>query len=160
VERSSDEVWRIVLAGSDWPPIWCAAALGDTDDIRRLLADGADPNAAGDQDCTPLHVAAVYGRSEAVQLLLAGGADPNRTDPHGNGPLWTAMHQACMLNRTEGNLAVVRLLLAAGADPDHKNRYGRSPRDMATQRSEFMLAVLAGSAPDAEPGAAPDPAGM
>ncbi|MDY3557299.1 ankyrin repeat domain-containing protein [Gemmata sp. JC717] len=158
MERSSDEVWRIVLAGSNWPPIWCAAALGDNDDIRRQLAAGADPNDVGDQDCTPLHVAAVYGRSEVVELLLAGGADPNRADPHGNGPLWTAMHHACMLDRTDSNLAVVRLLLAAGADPDHKNRYGRSPRDMAAQRSAFMLAVLAGSAPGAEPGAAPDTA--
>lgn len=142
MERSSDDVWRIVLAGSDWPPVWCAAALGDTDDLRRLLADGADPNAVGDQDCTPLHVAAVYGRSDAVELLLESGADPNRLDPHGNGPLWTAMHQACLLSCTEGNLTVVRFLLEAGADPDHKNRYGRSPRDMASQRSEAMLALM------------------
>jgi hypothetical protein len=37
VSRSQDEVTRIVLAGSGWPPIWCAAMMGDNDDIRRLL---------------------------------------------------------------------------------------------------------------------------
>ncbi len=64
--RSSDEVWRIVLAGSGWSPIWCAAALGDTDGVRRLLAAGADPNAVEDKDGTPLHVATVYGRTESL----------------------------------------------------------------------------------------------
>ncbi len=127
--RSSDEVWRIVLAKSGWPPLWCAAALGDTDDVRRLLAAGADPNAVGDKGHTPLQVAVVYGRTEVIDLLLADGADPNRTDPDGSGALWTAVLSAPKAVRVE----IISRLIRAGADPDHKNRYGRSPRDVATR---------------------------
>ena len=141
--RSHDDVWRIVLAGSGWPPIRCAAALGECDQIRRLLDARADPNAIGDQETTPLQVAAVYGHADAVEILLAGGADPNRTDGHGNGPLWTAVHQACLARRTDHNLDVVRLLLAAGADPDHKNQYGHSPRASAAMRDQTVAALFA-----------------
>jgi ankyrin repeat protein len=117
--------------------------LGDCDELRRLLSAGADPNALGDKDTTPLQVAAVYAHPEAVEVLLTGGADPNRTDPHGNGPLWTAVHQACLARRTDRNLTIVRLLLASGADPDHKNRYGYSPRESAIQRDETVAALFA-----------------
>jgi hypothetical protein len=149
VAPSQEEVTASDLAGSDWPPIWCAAMRGDCDDIRRLLSAGADANAPGDQGCTPLHVAAVHGRSGAVDLLLGGGADPNRTDPHGNGPLWAAVHQACLARRSEANLAVVRSLLASGADPDHKNHYGRSPRDVAQERDETVAALFSNCVRDA-----------
>jgi ankyrin repeat protein len=142
VSKSSEDVWRIVLAGSGWPPLWCAAALGDRDAVDRELLAGADPNALGDQGTTPLHVAAQNGHQEVVELLLDAGADANRTDPHGNGPLWTAVHQACLARRTDGNLAIVTMLLAGGADPDHKNRYGRSPRDNASLRDQAVAALF------------------
>jgi ankyrin repeat protein len=142
VSRSSEDVWRVVLAGSGWPPLWCAATLGDRDAVARELAAGADPNATGDQGTTPLHVAALYGHPEVVELLLGAGADANRTDPHGNGPLWTAVHQACLARRTAGNLTIVALLLAGGADPDHRNRYGRSPRDRASLGDEVVATLF------------------
>jgi ankyrin repeat protein len=92
--------------------VWCASALGVRDAVARELEAGADPDTAGDQGTTPLHVAAEYGHPEVVESLLGAGADANRTDPHGNGPLWTAVHQACLARRTDGNLAIVRMLLA------------------------------------------------
>jgi ankyrin repeat protein len=140
--RSHEDVWRAVLAGSGWPPVWCAAALGDSAAVRRELATGADPNVAGDQGVTPLHVAAVYGHLEVIELLLAAGADPNQADPHGNGPLWAAVHQACLGNRTDRNLAIVSRLLEGGADPDQRNRYGRSPRESAGLRDQVVAALF------------------
>ena len=125
--RSQDDVKRIVLEG--YPPIWSAAALGDSDAIRRNLSAGANPNAFGD-DSTPLQIATERGHSKAVELLIRARADPNLTDSYGNGPLWTAVHEATLAVRTEDNVAIVRMLLAAGANPDHKNRYGRTPREM------------------------------
>jgi ankyrin repeat protein len=142
VARSPEDVWRVVLTNSGWPPVWCAAALGDSAAVAQELAAGADPNAVGDQDITPLHVAAVYGHLKVVELLLAAGADPNRTDPHGNSPLWTAVHQACLANRTDRNLAIVSRLIAGGADPDRRNRYGRSPRDSAALRDPAVMALF------------------
>ena len=84
---------------------------------------GADASFGDDVNYSPLHVAAQEGQVEAVRLLLAAGADPSKADQHGNGPLWTAVHQACLARRTDANLEVVRLLIAAGADPDHKNNF-------------------------------------
>ena len=88
-----------------------------------------------------MQVAAIYGHAEAIEALLGGGADPNRTDGHGNGPLWTAVFEACQVRRTERNLLAVRLLLAAGADPDHRNNYGRTPRESAA-RDQAVAALF------------------
>src|SRR4249919_1973402 len=59
-----------------WTPLHAAAQSGDVDAVRRLLADGADPNAreAGD-NTTPLHWAAAAKHVEAVRALLDAGAD-------------------------------------------------------------------------------------
>ncbi len=166
--------------GTDGSPLWGATTRNDADEIRLLLAGGADPNAAGAGGATPLHVATTYGHAAAkiasnsgspaqrlhvattyghaaaVELLLAGGADPNRTDRHGNGPLWTAVYQACRTGRTDGNLEVVRLLVVAGADPGHKNHYGRSPRDSAEHGDQFIAGLLPRRGGRTESRAAPD----
>ncbi len=115
---------------------------GDCVGTRRELTAGADPNALGDQGTMPLQVAIVYGLMELVDVMFGGGADFNRTDPHGNGPLWTAVHQACLASRSEAHLASVRQLLAGGADPDHQNRYGSSPRAIAIQRDDTVAALF------------------
>ncbi len=51
------------------------ARLGALDDMRVLLAAGADVNAVGDLGNTPLHGAAMRGQTEAVRYLLELGAD-------------------------------------------------------------------------------------
>jgi hypothetical protein len=129
--------------GVDWPPVWLAVARNDTRELHRLLSAGADPDALGDRGLTALHVAAERDHAAAVEILLTAGADPNRSDPHGNGPLWAAVHRACLSQRTDGSLEVVRLLAAAGADPDHTNHHGRSPRDSAAARDSFVASLLA-----------------
>ncbi|MFC7308085.1 glutaminase A [Streptomyces monticola] len=64
-----------------------AAAQGDLDEVRRLLATGAAPDDGDYDGRTPLHLAASEGRSEVVRYLLAHGASPGRTDRWGNTPL-------------------------------------------------------------------------
>lgn len=54
-----------------------AIAANDIDDIRKLLAAGADVNARGKGNMTPLLWAFPDEKLERFQLLLEAGADPN-----------------------------------------------------------------------------------
>ena len=85
-----------------------AAASGDVGDVERLLAAGANVNAAIDGDGSPLIGAAREGHVDAVRLLLDRGADPNMPVP-GDG-------SALIMAAREGHLDVVALLLERGAD--------------------------------------------
>jgi ankyrin repeat protein len=51
--------------------------------VRRLLAEGANPNARQSAGWTPLHSAAHNGDLESVEALLAAGADPAATNDEG-----------------------------------------------------------------------------
>ena len=55
-----------------------AAALGKTEDARRLL-----PKASSEQRHLGLALAAQYGHTEIVRLMLDAGEDPNRFNPLG-----------------------------------------------------------------------------
>jgi len=85
-------------------PLCAAAANGFTETVRGLLANGADPNLAGQGDLTPLEWAAGHGHVEIARTLLDAGADPNL-----GSPLVGAA--------ARGSIAVVRLLLERGAEP-------------------------------------------
>ncbi len=55
------------------PPLFAAVRAADIEEVRRLLADGANPR-VGDGRETPLHVAARRGPFALVETLIAGGA--------------------------------------------------------------------------------------
>lgn len=143
-----------------------AAAMGNGRDenVRLLLAAGADPNveSMGPTDGTPLCGAASWGWAEVVQALLAHGADPNRREDGGTGPtpLWWAARgghgetvrllleagadadapvgaKTALLEAVErGSVAVVELLLAHGADASLPDADGRTPLAIAEAWSE------------------------
>lgn len=57
-------------------------------ELRRLLAEGADPNESNGPDrITPLMRAATLGDTEMVQILLEAGADPTLSDINGKTAL-------------------------------------------------------------------------
>src|SRR4051812_46371439 len=105
-------------------PLWWAAMEGDLKELRRLLANGAEPNVGDSERLTPLSVAAVWGHAEAIELLLQHGADPNLVDCNGTSPLQKVAAETGLVRGKEGHDRAVELLLAAGADPDHKNKWG------------------------------------
>ncbi|MEU2554507.1 ankyrin repeat domain-containing protein [Streptomyces sp. NPDC013313] len=112
-----------------------AAAGGDVDGLRVLLAEGAAPGTADADGWTPLHLAAQAQAPAVVEVLLAEGAAVDVVDRHGNTPL----SRAVFCSRGEGG--TIRLLLQAGADPDRDNVHGMSPRALALRIANYDVAV-------------------
>jgi glutaminase len=67
-----------------------AASQGDLDELKAVLATGADPNVADYDGRTALHLAASEGHLGAVRFLLGAGARPAVTDRWGGTPLTDA----------------------------------------------------------------------
>ena len=74
--------------------VWTKTRDNDFDGLRRLLAEGADPNELGGHPsfCTPLDLAVYYSDVAMVKLLLAYGADVEKCNHHGHTPLRTSLH--------------------------------------------------------------------
>jgi cytohesin len=110
---------------------------------KKLLAAGADPNAALTSGETPLMLAARDGRVATVHALLEGGADPNAKEKNGaqTALMWAAAgrHSAvtkelvqykadvnavsksgstALMFAARGDTESARALLDAGADPN------------------------------------------
>ena len=75
-------------------PLHWAAYSNDRGAARRLLAEGADPNAANRFGVTPLHEAARWGWNDVVTFLVAHGADLSAKDAKGNTPVDSALGKA------------------------------------------------------------------
>ncbi len=89
-----------------------AAALGTTEDARRLL-----PSATGRDRHLAVALASQFGYVGIVRLLLDAGEDPNRYNPVGCHSHSAPLHQAALA----GHLEVVRLLVERGARLDLKD---------------------------------------
>jgi len=110
---------------------------------KKLLAAGADPNAALNSGETPLMLAARDGRVDTVHALLEGGADPNAKEKNGEQTalMWaiagrhSAVAKELVQNKADvnarskggstalmfaarGDMQSARTLLNAGADPN------------------------------------------
>ena len=100
-----------------------AAALGRSEDARRLLA-----SASREDRHLALTLAASLGHVEIVRLLLDAGEDPNRYNPVGAHAHATPLHQAAWGGHDE----VVRLFVERGARLDMKDILWRgTPVDWA-----------------------------
>ena len=69
------------------PLLWCCYSDAHAPAAARLLAAGADPNAADEHGNTALHRAADECKPALVRLLAAWGADLLRTNKQGQRPL-------------------------------------------------------------------------
>jgi ankyrin repeat protein len=87
-----------------------AAYRNDLDAVKRLLSEGADPNAVNRFGVTPLHEAATVGNAAMLEALLDAGGDANAAFGEGETVLMTAARA--------GDTASVKTLLAHGGNPD------------------------------------------
>lgn len=110
-------------------PLATATEHRDTAARNKLLATGADVNAAQVDGTTALHWAVFHDDAEAVAALLRAGAKANAINRYGVPPLAAAC--------TNGNAVIVQQLLAAGADANTELKGGETM---------LMLAARAGNA--------------
>lgn len=107
-EIEGDPSLAHATTGSATPVLALAVSSGSLNLVRRLLASGADPNAAGGGE-TPLARAAARSDLVMLETLLDAGADPNLAGPGSAHPVIAASRA--------GSLACVERLMERGARP-------------------------------------------
>jgi len=150
--------------------LYTAAAAGNTNAIKELLAGGADPNTPlGGPGWTPLMIAAVEGHQEAVSILLKAGANANAKNNLGRTALMFASTHgyveiaqvllehgaqpnvvpndntgwtALIVSARTGRIATVRLLLRHGADRTIKDKGGKTALDWAEAQGHADVARI------------------
>jgi ankyrin repeat protein len=115
--RRAGAIWIVAIvtlaslsaAGSSSPLI-DAVKAGNVDQVRALIKQRVDINAASPDGTTALHWAVKSNSRELAQLLIAAGAKVNAANRYGVTPLTLAA--------TNGNGAIAEALLKAGANPN------------------------------------------
>lgn len=125
-------VVAMLFAGCSTPLI-NAAYDGDTKEMERLIAGGADVNELKFllNGFNALHFAAWDGKAEAARLLIEKGADMTVMTQYGDTPL----HLAALY----GHTSVVDILLKKGADPAISSRSGKTPLAYAEAKGHTVI---------------------
>jgi len=124
----SEEQLRSYLAeftGTDQEQLAAAAAQGDLQAVRYLIALGADPNAGSGNGFSPFVAAAMLNYEDAARLLMDAGADVSKPDQSGLTPLMQVM-SACP------SVAFVQTMIDRGADVNAKAASGVTALSLAT----------------------------
>ena len=119
----------LLLTGATQPkesPVADAAQTGDIAEVRALLQQGADVNAAQTDGLTALHWAAMNNYGEILDVLLYAGATVKPLTRVGG---YTPLHLAAR----SGHAEIVTKLTAAGADPDEWTTTGVTAIHFAAQ---------------------------
>jgi ankyrin repeat protein len=125
-------------AGSD---VADAVMKGDTDAVRRLLAQKADVNATQVDGATALHWAVYRDDLETADLLLRAGAGVRAANREGTTPLFMAS--------LYGNPKMIERLLQGGADAKERGPNGETTVMFAARNGNpDAIKVLAAAGAD------------
>ena len=133
----------LLLAHGATQDLTVAAALGDIDQVRRIL-DAAPERISETRPSgrRPLSAAIEAGHDAIARLLLERGADPNWREP--TAPKGRALHAAASAGKRE----LVELLLTRGADPNSDvDSSGNAVVAAATPEIRALL-IARGGIPD------------
>jgi ankyrin repeat protein len=111
------------------PLIALAARGGSADDVRLLVAAGADMEAVAGSGRSAMHWASRQGHADVVKALARAGANCNQADVNGGTPLWAGS--------MNGHLRCVEVLLKAGADVNKAKDNGVTPLFIASNGGHF-----------------------
>lgn len=151
-----------------------AAEEGNLEQIKSLIASGADVNVKNHSGDTLLSVAIINGNKDIIELLIARGADVNARGRFSKTPLhWavykgrknisglliakgahidakdfsndTALHYAARY----GHKDIAELLITKGADVNAKGDYAETPlHDAASRGHDDVVALLVDNGAD------------
>ena len=107
----------VPAAGSDLPLV-DAVIRGDLEQVRSLLGENVDVNAAEPDGTTALHWAVRQDDLATARLLIDAGASAEATTRYGLAPVWFAA--------MNGSRDMIALLLDAGVDANWANAAGES----------------------------------
>ena len=111
-----------------------AAQEGDFDDVKEMVAAGANPSATIHGDGNPLIGAARSGRSEIMKFLLDQGADPNGVVEGDGSPLIAAA--------AFGRYDQVQMLIDRGADVNLAVEGDENPLMNAAEQGHLRIVQL------------------
>ncbi|GFV55829.1 GA-binding protein subunit beta-1 [Trichonephila clavipes] len=107
-----------------------SAKLGDTDEVRILMTNGA-PFTTDWLGTSPLHMAAQYGHVETAEVLLRGGISRDARTKVDRTPLHLASQ--------EGHVDIVKLLISHGAEVDARDMLRMTPLHWAVEHNNFYV---------------------
>ena len=128
VLRDAEAVRRQLDAQFQADLLYNAAGMfGDVEEVRQLIAGGADSSAKGSDGVTPLGGAAIHGHEEVTKVLLDAKADVTAKTSSGN----TALDLA----EAKGHAGVARILRDAGVAQAAERRTEKT-LDLAKMQKE------------------------